>query len=369
MTGLWLIARREFRAYVATASFWIALLLGPVLVASATALLGAPPKTTPVAIKAADPSLRAALTASVLEAAKIENRLVAVRPDASVAASVGLTETGRVELAFSNDFPLSPSGRALAARTLEFKAFGPAGLRPTTSVVVRPRETASAPAADRVARFVVVMLFWLTLTGSLGMLLQAVVRERANRALELLLASVRPWQVVGGKVAGVGLVSLLVLATWLGSVWAAAAAGAGGQLLPLLQAAGDPEALARATVIYLFGYAFYGLTTVALGAAARDSAAAQNLARPMFATLLVAFFVAMSTVSARPGLDWLVYAPPFTPFLLLMREPVAAVDLPALALLASAATVAGLVAARRTQVVQGRSMYSLVKTLILNPRG
>ena len=36
------------------------------------------------------------------------------------------------------------------------------------------------------------MMLWMTLAGSLGMLLQAVVRERSNRALESLLGQSNP---------------------------------------------------------------------------------------------------------------------------------------------------------------------------------
>ena len=55
-------------------------------------------------------------------------------------------------------------------------------------------------------------------------------------------------------------------------------------------------------------------------AAARDVTSAQNLSRPMFAVLLAAFFVALACAfGARES--WLLYIPPFTPFLLLMHAP------------------------------------------------
>ena len=174
------------------------------------------------------------------------------------------------------------------------------------------------------SRFSLVMMLWLTLTGSLGMLLQAVVRERTNRALESLLAAARPWQIVFGKLIGVGAVSLLVLGTWLGStaLLAPLTPSTGGYAGTLVHGLADPMLLLRAAAVYVAAFAFYGLTTVAVGAAARDSAAAQNLSRPMFAVLLAAFFAALAAVGGGAGqLAWLVYVPPFAPFMLLLEPP------------------------------------------------
>jgi len=81
-----------------------------------------------------------------------------------------------------------------------------------------------------------------------------------------------------------------------------------------------PTLLARAAVIYALAYAFYGSITVALGALARDTASAQNLARPMFILLMVVFFIALALAleSASASPSWLLYVPPLTPFLLLV---------------------------------------------------
>jgi ABC-type Na+ efflux pump permease subunit len=100
--------------------------------------------------------------------------------------------------------------------------------------------------------------------------------------------------------------------------------------------------LARAALVYVFGFAFYGLATVAVGAMARDNADAQNLARPMFAVLLVAFFTSMAMVQGGGGLNWLVYAPPFTPFVLLMSPQLpAGVEAAAFGLLVASTVAAG----------------------------
>jgi len=163
-------------------------------------------------------------------------------------------------------------------------------------------------------------MLWLTLTGSLGMLLQAVARERANRALESLLASARGWEIVAGKLLGVGAVSLLILIAWLGSAaFFSAFSTPGAGLIPAVLADfARPLTLLRDALIYVCAFGFYGAATLVLGAMARDSASAQNVARPLFLLLLAAFFIALATPAGAPS--WLTYIPPLTPFLLLVNS-------------------------------------------------
>ena len=331
---VWLIAEREFRAYAATASFWVALAIGPIAMAVVLVLIATtakPAAPAAVAVHADDPRLAASVQAAVLEAAGMEDRRYRIVSTPGVASvSVSTAPDGAVEALFSANFPLSKVGRRLVARTLERDAALArlkSGAAAPAPVAVRDLAVAPPPAKfDRgtMSRFSLVMMLWLTLTGSLGMLLQAVVRERTNRALESLLAAAQPWQIVFGKLLGVGAVSLLVLAAWLGStaLLAPLTPSAGGFAGTLIRGLADPVLLLRAGVIYVAAFAFYGLVTVAVGAAARDTAAAQNLSRPMFGVLLAAFFATLAAVSGGPGqLAWLVYAPPFAPFMLLLEPP------------------------------------------------
>lgn len=295
---IWLIATREFRAYTTTMSFWIALSMGPLLTGGACLLMTREPPP----------------------------------PEAQLVL-VGQGQ-GSLEARFSRNFPLSEAGRAQIIEVLRGEG-----------KVVRQAAIKPAPAADLkgASRFLMVMLLWVTLVGSLGMLLQSVVRERANRALEVLLAAARPVDIVLGKVAGVGAVSVLVISTWLAAPALLATLGPmpEGLAAGLLQVFGDPIMLVRAGVIYLLAFAFYGFMTVMLGALARDNADAQNLARPMFAVLLVVFFTAMSAVAGGSAPEWLNFLPPFTPFMLLVRPASPGVEVIALLELAVATVLAG----------------------------
>ena len=332
----WLIAEREFRAYAATVSFWIALAVGPLVMAGALAAAGLAShaaQVPTVAIQADNAALARDGAAALIEAARTENRaiLLAKPGEAAKAASLLVltaARDGAPLTRFIGAAPLSAAGQALVARTVERDgALRRLGAPTPTQTPLPPAKPAAQPTARDAApltRFSLVMMLWLTLTGSLGMLLQAVVRERANRGLESLLAAARPWEIVFGKLVGVGCVSLLVLGAWLGAAIAMApmTPSAGGLMSAVLQGLADPAAVLRAMVIYALAFAFYGLATVAVGAAARDTAAAQNLSRPMFAVLLAAFFAALTaSLGGAAQLSWLVYAPPFTPFMLLLHPP------------------------------------------------
>ena len=320
---VWLIAEREFRTYVATLSFWVALAVGP-LAAGGGLLLAQnaqrPAEPIPIQIVSRDAGLAHGAKAALLDATALEGRHF-VFGGSGARLTVSAVAPQIVELAFAENFPLSDTGRMLVARTLE-RDFARQTSDATPLTIRQKASHTSRPDAAAVARFLSMLVLWLTLTGSLGMLLQTVVRERATRALESLLAAASPWQIMAGKLLGVGGVSLLILVSWLGSSAMLSLVMPESGLAPaIITELARPELLLRAAVIYCLAYAFYGSITVALGAVARDSTSAQNLARPMFALLVIAFFVALASAfgAAPPAFSSLLYVPVFTPFLLLLH--------------------------------------------------
>lgn len=322
MRRAWIIAGREVAAYTGTLSFWLALIVAPVLM-GLVALVGPSPGGPPartLAIAAPTPDLDRAARGALQEAARLDGVPIRLVPQGSAADTVVtlVRDPSGAVRATTAGLPLSPVATALLSRDL--------ATRPRTPAAVVQPEVPPAPEAGppKAGRFAVAMLLWVNLVGALGMLLQAIVRERANKALDILLASARPLEVVLGKLAGVGAVSAIVLTAWLGS--AAALAGlagdqGGGALLKVLFGAlSSPAALAHLGLLYLLAYLLYGAVLLGLGAAARDLPSAQNMSRPMFALMVVVFFAMLAELQGA-GLSWLVWAPPFTPFLLMASDP------------------------------------------------
>lgn len=344
MRRVGLIAGREIAAYAGVPSFWVALFMGPVLMLliglAGRALIPQPAAPSPrqVAVVATDPLLAQAAATALSAAAEREGRaLVLKNTPAATTVQIATDATGNVGVQLTGEaFPQTTVAMLrdeldVAARRKRLRQVGasPAILAAAESarVIVKETHPPAAPAdAGRTGRFAVMMLLWMTLIGALGMLLQAIVRERTNRALESLLASARAHEVIFGKLVGVGALSLLVLGVWLGAGAAMAASPLGslGGSLPaiLLGAFADPLALLRAGAIYVLSFAMYGTALIGLGAIARDVPSAQNLSRPVFGVLLLVFFVGLADFAGTgAGLHWLAWVPLFTPFVSLMAPP------------------------------------------------
>ena len=368
MHRLWLIGLREFKAYVATFSFWIALAVGPVLMLIAAGLLTAtasPPAPLRIVVVAPDAALGADAAAALADLDDLIGRPVMIADEGQTRVRLTRTAAG-VEAKVDGQPLAEPVRRVFQAelsRRMTLRAMGGAG---ASEMPVHLDKAAPPAKADPEAgaRFGLVFMLWLTLTGSLGMLLQAVVRERANRALDSLMAAAQPVEIVFGKLLGVGAVSLLVLTAWVGT--ASALGGlmppaATGPLSGVMSALGDPMLIAQAAGLYVLTYVMYGSVTIALGARAQDVASAQNLSRPMFGVLLVAFFAALaSAMGASPALSWMIWVPPLTPFMLLLAPSASlsmGVQLAALVLTAVSALGCGWLAARSLAAPANKSSF------------
>jgi ABC-2 type transport system permease protein len=331
MTPALLIARREFLTYVATLSFWAALLISPLALAGAVLAVKssftAGPAPAHLTVSCPDPGLAARARTAFTDAARLEGQAVAGQPapgpaDQTARLACQIDPKGAVSWRLSGPIRLSPSGLALVARTLERDAARQSA-KPAAGVDTTVVQDAAAPAATpKMGRFALLMVLWLVLTGSLGMLLQAVVRERSTRALEMLLASCRASDIVVGKLLGVGAVSVIVLATWLAGAALFASALPAATTAQMFGDLANPLALLRAALVYVLAFGFYGFIIIALGAGARDTSSAQNLSRPVFVILVAMFFVSMGEAlngAAAPA--WRLFAPPLTPFALLLAGP------------------------------------------------
>lgn len=74
--------------------------------------------------------------------------------------------------------------------------------------------------------FAVVLMFSLFTTS--GYLMQSVIEEKETRLIEILISTVRPGQLLAGKILAMGLVGLLQLAVWVGAIYVAVQVASGG---------------------------------------------------------------------------------------------------------------------------------------------
>ena len=218
------------------------------------------------------------------------------------------------------------------------------------------------------------------------LVMRGVIEEKQNRIVEVIASSVRPFELLMGKVLGIGAVGLTQVAAWvalgaavlavLGPALALFAGGAAGPAgVPGAEAAPaelpfdvgaiaallTPGFLLVLVLCFLGGYLFYAALFAAVGSAVEQEADAQSLMLPLTLPIIVPmlFLFPMldqpdSTLSAV-----LSILPPFSTILLPVR--VIVTDVPvwqtalALALLAAAFLGAIWVAARVYRV--GILMY------------
>jgi ABC-2 type transport system permease protein len=112
---------------------------------------------------------------------------------------------------------------------------------------------------------------------SSGYLLQSVAEEKESRVIEIVVSSVRPVELMAGKVAGLGALGLTQVLVWMIS-----AAGFSGGAVALLAVVGTATIPARVLVLgvvyYLLGFTLYAILMAGIGALGATTQESQQLA-------------------------------------------------------------------------------------------
>jgi len=182
------------------------------------------------------------------------------------------------------------------------------GARP---VPVHTLKAGSKPTANGTSVFGVILLF-VMLTQYDTWILIGVMQEKSSRVVEVLLATVRPIQLLGGKVLGIGLVALGQATLIVGFALILAAA-VGSDLLH----GSAPLVLVCQLLWLVLGYAFYCWVYAAGGSTAERQDQVQTLAFPLSIPILVGYIFSL-TVAGSGNADLLykilAYLPPTAPF-------------------------------------------------------
>jgi ABC-2 type transport system permease protein len=156
------------------------------------------------------------------------------------------------------------------------------------------------------------ILVFLMLTQYNTWTLTGVIEEKSSRVAEVLLAAVRPAQLLSGKVLGIGVVAVAQVA-----VIAAFAVGLAQAVGSGLLGGTTPLVLAAALAWLLLGYAFYCWVYAAAGSVAGRQDQVQSLAFPLTIPIIFGYIMAFTVVgSGHPSafFDVLAYLPPTAPF-------------------------------------------------------
>ncbi|MBZ0113755.1 MAG: ABC transporter permease [Thermoanaerobaculia bacterium] len=158
-----------------------------------------------------------------------------------------------------------------------------------------------------------------------NMVMHGVLEEKSNRVVEVMVSSVTPFQLMAGKLLGIGAASLTQLSIWIGSAALITAPG----LVAALSLVPADVALPQLSLVvvghffllFLLGYTLYSSFYALIGAAFNNPQEAQQLASFGMVLLIAPWLVFMpilndpdSTLAVTMSL-----IPFFTPLIMMLR--------------------------------------------------
>jgi ABC-2 type transport system permease protein len=161
--------------------------------------------------------------------------------------------------------------------------------------------TALDPDADEEGQRVVVAIIGVGVLYGLLILFgqfvaQGVVEEKASRVVELLLATMKPWQLLAGKIVGLGLLGLaqIVVVAVVGVVGALA--------FDLVDIPGELIGTAVSVVVwFVLGYAFYAAIFAVAASLVSRQEDLGTVVMPTTLVLVVAFIIGIQAASDPDG--------------------------------------------------------------------
>lgn len=184
---------------------------------------------------------------------------------------------------------------------------------------------------------VAAILIYVALMMSGQAVAQGVVEEKTSRVVELLLATVRPWQLMVGKVAGIGVVGLIQVAI-TGAAGVVAGFATGALSIPAVHAASTVIWL---VVWFLLGFSAYALAFAAVAALVSRQEDVAAVVFPVMIFLIIGYIVGVSVLPTAPNsslVKVMSLIPMFSPTLMPMR--IALGGVPAWQLIVSVSAIA-----------------------------
>jgi ABC-2 type transport system permease protein len=332
-----LVAVREIRDRARAKSFWVAsviLLLGVAAAAIIPALVHGHRSTARIGIVGGQPT---ALTQTVREAGRISGTTVTVVPLPGLAAARARLHSGDLAAVLVGDREVlvrqqPVGGSSSPGSTLPGALSQVGGLQrlyallppaaasniarhgialPVHGLVPPPRGLASRITGLAVAIliYVIILTYGVRITIGVG-------EEKASRVVEVLLTTLRPVQLLAGKVIGMGVLAVTQIVAMV-AVFLVLGHAAGATAV---QGAAAGVVLAGALWLVL-GYAFYCTAYAAAGSLINRQADAYNASIPLQLPLILAYLLAYTVLYAS-GVNWFYHLLAFIPFTAPVAMPV-----------------------------------------------
>lgn len=214
--------------------------------------------------------------------------------------------------------------------------------------------TSSSTEIAMAAGFLFTFLIYMFVMSYGGMVMQSVMEEKTNRIVELMVSSVKPFQLMMGKIVGIALVGFVQLAIWgimlavillgasamFGAPTADAAQMAmnsqmGGANVTAITAGADTELLtalinlpyaemALLFVLYFIGgYLLYASFFAAIGASVNEQEDSSQFMMPVIIIMIFGMYAAMGSAENTNGplAFWSSLFPLTAPIVMMVRVP------------------------------------------------
>jgi ABC-2 type transport system permease protein len=183
-------------------------------------------------------------------------------------------------------------------------------------------------------------------------IMRGVIEEKSNRIVEVIISSIKPFELMMGKITGIALVGITQFTIWivLVSIFGSGVSGAimsnmgmgadaqqalaqGGQAASNGEISEVMEALINFNFVYFIGmflfyfiggYLFYGALFAAIGSAVDNETDTQQFMLPITMPLIFALVIAQSAITSDPNgtlAFWLSVIPFTSPVVMMVRLP------------------------------------------------
>ncbi|MDE0188639.1 MAG: ABC transporter permease [bacterium] len=197
-----------------------------------------------------------------------------------------------------------------------------------TSQPLEVRSLSGADAEENSERSVIafggLMLLYMAVLLYGSLILSGVTEEKTNRVVEVLLAAFEPWQLLAGKILGIG---LLGLCQFVGTVVIALV---GINLTGIVDLPAFPvDSLLVLMLWFILGYSLFAVMFGAAGALVSRAEDAQTVVAPISLVAVAGFFIAIQAVGNPTSTLAVVttFIPPTAPFVAPVRFAFQAIPL------------------------------------------
>jgi ABC-2 type transport system permease protein len=206
----------------------------------------------------------------------------------------------------------SALGTARAVQAAQLTPAQVNALAGAEALPVHSLRTAKAKTPETATAVISLIVMFVLLSQYLTWTLMGVMEEKSNRVVEVLLATLRPLQLLAGKLLGIGAVVFVQAALVVGVALGLAKA-VGSDVLK----GASPLTLLAFLLWLVLGYAFYSWLYAAAGSTVERQDQVQTLAIPLALPMMVGYIGSISVVSsgsANAFLKVLAFLPPTAPF-------------------------------------------------------